>query len=225
MAKNKKAVDVAEITKDGGMPIPDKVVPELIEQFIIGAGSDSVKVFGGQYEGGIHCQQAPDEFAAFIKHLLDSGETIRAYLEIGAAAGGTTYIINHFFKPERIVLIDSNAHPKSSLRPAILEGIDRQEIIGCSRDPEVIAQAGYVYDLIIIDGERTYEGVSADAKNFAPLVRAGGFIAIHDSTLKARGITQAVDELREDHGLEFVEEFMSTKRAPLGIALFRKAAE
>ena len=40
--------------------------------------------------------------------------------------------------------------------------------------------AGRGVDLLFIDGDHTYEGVSQDYASYASLVRAGGLIAIHD---------------------------------------------
>ena len=34
-----------------------------IQEFIHNAGSDNLSVFSGKFEGGVHCQQVPDEFA------------------------------------------------------------------------------------------------------------------------------------------------------------------
>ncbi|MEN6473771.1 MAG: class I SAM-dependent methyltransferase [Syntrophaceae bacterium] len=225
MAKVKKTANVIETAQDGGIPIPEEIMPALIESFIMDSGSDNVAVFGGRFEGGIHCQQVPDELAGFIKFMLDAGSAIQSYLEISISAGGTACVIAKFLNPENIVVIDNNRHWAAAKRAAILNGIGYLEIVGNSRSPETIARAGSDHDIVFIDGERTYEGVMADAKNFIPLVRPGGFVAIHDSTLEARGITQAVNELKEDPGLEFVTEFLSTKRAPLGIALFRKVVK
>ncbi len=61
--------------------------------------------------------------APCIKAILNSGEFPAHYLEIGAAAGGTTYLIDHFLEPRIIVLIDDNKHPKAHLRPYVLRDI------------------------------------------------------------------------------------------------------
>ena len=69
---------------------------QSIIDFILASGSDDLATFGGKHEGGIHCQQIPDELAPCILAILESGETINAYLEIGVAAGGTTFLVNHY---------------------------------------------------------------------------------------------------------------------------------
>jgi len=199
---------------------------EDVEQFIRKAGSDDIPTFGGDFEGGIHCQQIPDELAPCITAILDSGEAIDNYLEIGAAAGGTAFIINHFFPWASIVLVDDNKHSKAPLRAEILHGIAHQELVGSSGDAEVIASAEQegLYDLILIDGDHNYPGVKADVDNYLPMLRPGGFLILHDSAKIEWGVGQVVTELKADKGMEFVGEYVSpTHPSPCGCALFRKA--
>jgi predicted O-methyltransferase YrrM len=201
---------------------------EDIEQFIIDAGSDSLAVFGGTYEGGVHVQQIPDEFAAMVFDLILSGRAITDYLEIGAAAGGTTYIINHYFRPRRIVVIDDNLHCKANLRQGILEGVERREIIGNSHDQSVIDQAAGEYDLIIIDGEHSYSGAMADVNNYLPFLNECGFLVLHDSVTRswACAVPDVVADLKGDERVTFINEYISkTHPQPCGIAVFRKAVE
>jgi len=72
-----------------------------IEQFVLDAGSDDLPTFGGSFEGGIHCQQIPDEIGPCIHAILGSGLDLRSYLEIGVAAGGTTFLFDHFSSRKR----------------------------------------------------------------------------------------------------------------------------
>jgi predicted O-methyltransferase YrrM len=196
-----------------------------IEQFIIDAGSDSIPVFGGVYEGGAHIQQAPDELAPCIAGLLNSGETIRSILEIGSAAGGTTYVLHRFFAPDTMVIIDDNRHGKHTLRPEILASIERTEIIGNSRDQDVIDQARGPFDLIVIDGDHSYVGVKADVENYLPKLRDKGFLMFHDTAHRLWGceVGVVVDELRGDARVELYGEYISPIHT-CGIALFQKVA-
>jgi cephalosporin hydroxylase len=197
-----------------------------IQEFIQNAGSDNLSVFSGKFEGGVNCQQVPDEFAQAIAAMQEYQREIDNYLEIGVAAGGTTYHMNYFFSPEKIVLVDDNMHIKAPLRPEILAGIPaRKEIIGKSGSDAVkakVAALGLKYDLIIIDGDHTYEGVKADVENYLPWLADGGFLMFHDSALPDWGVMAVVAELKGSKDLEFIGEYKSTMRAPLGIALFRK---
>jgi len=210
------------------------VVPQLsrlqeIEQFIFNAGSDHVPTFGGQFvPGSIQCQQVPDELAPCILKILESGEEIKNYLEIGVAAGGTTFLINHFFHPEKIVLIDDNHHPKAHVRGYILTGLPFTEIIGQSQSTIVLAalqEMGLTFDMVMVDGGHGYEEVKADVKNYRDYLRNRGFLLLHDSALPEWGVMPVVEELKKDKGFEFVEEYKSNVIAPLGLALFRKVGK
>ena len=193
-----------------------------IEQFVIESGSDSLAVFGGKFEGGIHIQQIPDEIAPCISEILKSGK-IKSYLEIGVAAGGTAFVFNHYFHPE-IVLIDDNKHHKAALRPKVMDKIIRHEIIRKSGDNAAIAAAQDLspYDLILIDGDHSYQGVNADVKNYLPMLNKEGFLVFHDSARSGFGIKRMVKELKKDTSLKFINEYVSKKMTPCGVALFRR---
>jgi len=199
---------------------------EEIEQFVIDAGSDNLGVFGGAYEGGIHVQQIPDEIAPCILAIMESGHKVESYLEIGAASGGTTFIINHFFKPKGIILIDDNKHHKAGLRQTVLDGVNRREFIGSSISEEIldgVAGLNITFDLIFIDGDHHYPGVKMDTIFYLPYLRPSGYLALHDSALPAWGVMRVVRELKKDPQLQFVAEYVSQKHlAPCGLALFRK---
>ncbi|MCD6329037.1 MAG: class I SAM-dependent methyltransferase [Candidatus Cloacimonetes bacterium] len=195
-----------------------------IEDFIINAGSDDLPTFGGKYEGGIHCQQIPDEIASYILAILKFKQKIESYLEIGVAAGGTTYLFNHFFSLKKIVLIDDNKHHKAKLRPEVLRDVTYQEIIGRSETESSVETVSKVapFDLIMIDGDHSYPGVKLDTVLYMPLLNPGGFLIYHDSN-KVWGVQRVVRELKNDSSMEFIDEYISKQHPrPCGIALFRK---
>jgi predicted O-methyltransferase YrrM len=213
---------------------------EEILEFILDAGSDDVETFGGEFQGGIQCQQVPDEFADFIFDVLQSELKVENYLEIGAAQGGTTYLISHLLKPKNIVLVDDNLHAKHKTRQQTLEGITRREIIGNSRDADVIAEVKDKYDMIFIDGDHSFYGVKTDAENYLPMLNVGGLVAFHDSMHDGEcagdafvpwGVKKYVTELKEKAAkgkvnFQFVNEYISkTHPRPCGIAVFRKVKE
>lgn len=205
----------------------ESAVPSIaeIEEFVLASGSDHLPTFGGRFEGGIHCQQVADEIAPAIHAILSSGIVVDRYLEIGVAAGGTTFLMHHFLRPDSIVLVDDNAHWKAGQRDGILAGVGRSEVIGNSRSPEVIAKADELgpYQVMVIDGDHTYPGVRADADNYLPMLQPGGFLVFHDSALPEWGVLRVTSELKEDERLEFVSEYLSAKHSrPLGVAVFRK---
>ena len=201
---------------------------EEIKEFIQQAGSDNISVFSGKFEGGVHCQQVPDEFARAIYAIMDTGKEINNFLEIGVAAGGTTYHIDHFFTPANIILIDDNMHQKASLRAEILRGIPHKEIIGRSGSESVLKEftaLNIKFDLIIIDGDHTYEGVKADVDNYVPFLADGGLLMFHDSAMPDWGVAAMVAELKGAKDLTFMGEYKSEMRVPLGLALFQKSAK
>ncbi len=202
-----------------------KISLKEIEFIIHEAGSDDLPTFGGSYEGGIHCQQIPDELAPCIMAIMESGETIKSYLEIGVAAGGTIYLLNHFFHLERIVLIDDNKHHKAGLRAGILKGIAYQEIIGRSDNEETILTADDLapFDIILIDGDHLYPGIKLDTIIYMPLLRHGGFLILHDSALPEWGVMRVIKELKADKDMKFIGEYVSKKHPkPCGVALFQR---
>lgn len=223
--KAKKGID--ERTWNDLPTVPPILSVDDIEVFIEAQGSDDLGVFGGKVAGGINCQQVPDELAPCLHAILASGVEIHAYLEIGVASGGTTFLVDHFLHPELIVLVDDNQHQKAPLRSEVLKGIRYKEIIGKSLDEVVfdwVKGLGFWFDLILIDGDHNYPGVKLDTVTYLPLLRPGGFVAFHDSAMPQWGVQRVVRELKEDSSMEFVGEYTSKKHAtPLGLALFRKA--
>ena len=207
------------------------ITAEQILSFIEDLGSDSLKVVGGKFEGGIHLQQVSDELAPCIHDLkrLENEKVIKGvktYLEIGAASGGSAFVFNYFFDLQRMVLIDNNMHPKHNLRPNILKDVDYQEFIGDSHSDEAVQfveSQGIGYDILFIDGDHSYEGVKRDAKLYGRFVNYQGFVIFHD-TVACKGIRDYMVDIREDIDLDlqFVNSYVSkTHPNPCGITMFR----
>lgn len=198
---------------------------EEIEQFILDSGSDDLPTFGGSFCGGIYLQQVPSEFASCIKAILDSGVEISSYLEIGVAAGGTAFIINHFFHPTRIVLIDDNQHPKTKYRKEILGDISTEQIVGNSHIQTIIDSVTAPFDLVFLDGDTGYDSTMADIANYASKLVKGGFLVLHDTANKGQGVYQVVQELSKGQKFALVGEWIASTGPSCGIALFRKDME
>ena len=198
-----------------------------IEQFIYNAGSDDVPTFGGQdIPGSIQCQQVPDELAPCILKIMESGTPVKSYLEIGSAAGGSAFLINHFLKPEKIILVDNNQHPKAHVRGYVLSNIKREEIIGNSHDFGTrirVAQTGGNYDCLMVDGDHLYDGAKSDVEYYGAFVKQGGFLIFHDSQVGyPYGCAKVFEELKQDNRWNFIDEFVSKKYNKCGIGLFQK---
>lgn|GEM_PF-2937274 len=67
--------------------------------------------------------------------------------------------------------LDNNAIPRA----------DYEILQGFSHDPDVLSEASKSdYDVLLIDGDHSYEGVRKDYELYAPLVREGGIILFDD---------------------------------------------
>lgn len=170
-----------------------------LESTIIDLGVDHLPTFGGKYEGGIHLQQIADEIAPCIYDLKNLNRGFTNFLEIGAAAGGNTYLFNQFFNFEYSVIIDDNKHKKHKMRKRILEDIEYIEFIGDSHSQEAVdflEKTELNYDIIFIDGDHSYEGVKKDFETFRQFLNYGGFIIFHDSHANVQ-VKPFIDGLKE----------------------------
>jgi len=75
-------------------------------------------------------------------------------------------------------------------------------------DPDIISQWEFIegdstkmkwdkgqIDILLIDGDHSYEAVKADYENFEPYVRSGGMILLHDISWQAKGVQRFYEEL------------------------------
>lgn len=110
----------------------------------------------------------------------------RVYCEIGIANGGTNFFVSQSCPSiEEVIGIDvhiKNAH--------VLKDLSRKNckvtlINGRSDSPFVIDRVSRVLkgrkiDVLLLDGDHSYAGVSSDFHKFKELVRDGGLIVFHD---------------------------------------------
>jgi predicted O-methyltransferase YrrM len=120
--------------------------------------------------------------------------------EIGTSAGGTLYLLTRVSAPDALVVsIDLAISPHTkALRARLAKPGQRVvSIAGDSHDESTATQlerllAGEPLDALFIDGDHSYEGVRADFERYAPLVRGGGIVALHDIN----------EDFRTRHGIE-----------------------
>ena len=200
---------------------------EEIKQYILNVGSGNLLTFGAR-EGGIYLQQSADEIAPCLVELLKSKSDIKAYLEIGSAAGGTAFIFNHFFDLEKTVMIDDNKLWQSSHRKEVLKDVNYQEIIGRSDDEivvDTVKSLKILFDIILVDADHSYKGVKSDVTLYLPFLRPGGFLLLHDTVFAPDGDGRVMLELRMDKGVKFIKEYVARDGSPkFGIALFQKVS-
>jgi hypothetical protein len=178
-----------------------------IYETVLSAGSDDLNWFGGRYEGGVYLQQSPGEFSSLILFLLD--KNIKNYLEIGAASGGCVYLMDKFLDLDEIYLIDEKY----------------KEFVGNSHSKEAhrfVDDSGLSFDLIMVDGDHSYEGVKQDTIDYLIPLKWGGYMIFHDIITQRVGVKDWIKELEEskirlNHVVSFVD-----KSKQLGIGVFQK---
>lgn len=137
--------------------------------------------------------QVESEIVRFLE--LVSRERPRRVLEVGSLGGGTLFLFARVAAPDALLLgMDLPAHDGGGLpdwcatvyergfaspgqRVRVVRGDSHRE---ATRDHVKALLGGQPLDLLFIDGDHTYEGVKRDFELYAPLVRRGGLIGLHD---------------------------------------------
>ena len=139
--------------------------------------------------------QIRGELVAFCE-WIDQND-IRSYLEIGVWTGKLFLLLNRLFQFEKAAACDLGACRAHNL-PFHLEGTNYPVFVGNSHSIDYknwLARQGQ-FDLILIDGDHSYEGIRDDfAVNRDS---AGRFIAFHDITgshVSAKGVKMLWDSL------------------------------
>ncbi|HRK62818.1 MAG TPA: class I SAM-dependent methyltransferase, partial [Terricaulis sp.] len=94
-----------------------------------------------------------------------------------------------------------------NLRQAGVPESEVQVVQHLSQSPEALAAVeGKRFDVLIIDGDHSYEGARRDYENYAPLLREGGFVIFDDYGVDIwQGVTDfANDAMGRDSNLERV---------------------
>lgn len=126
-------------------------------------------------------------------------------VELGSwTGGGALLMAPHLLHDKSYHAVDTfNAHkmPDKYIQKR-LKGRDHLDVFNENITPlknKVVVHQGYtndiaatwskdqMIDLLFIDADHSYEGVSADWKNWSPFVRKGGIIAFHDYYVKKKG--------------------------------------
>lgn len=184
-------------------------------------GSDHLPTFGGDFEGGIHLQQVPEEISILIEKLLYDGYKNINLLEVGSASGGMVYVLNYFLGIKKAVIIDDNKHKKHSLRQEILKDINTCEYIGDSHSKEAVGFAEVNtptqgYDIIVIDGDHSYDGVAKDYINYMTYVNLSGLIIFHD-IIVCPGVKKFTDKLKNMKTINIYMESVNKGDKKLGL--------
>lgn len=130
----------------------------------------------------------PQQIKSELFDLVDYLRTIepKVYCEIGIANGGTNYFVTQRCASiEKVIGLDlhiKNAHILKDLcRPkckvTLINGRSDSSFV---RDRVSQALKGRKIDVLLIDGDHSYAGVSSDFQCFKDFVRDGGLIVFHD---------------------------------------------
>lgn len=117
-------------------------------------------------------------------------EPPRVVLEIGTKFGGSLFLLARVSAPDALLVgldLPSAYHPSlAHVYRAFAGPGQRIRIVrGDSHDPAALEQVrrmldGRPLDLLHVDGDHSLEGVRLDFELYAPLVRPGGLVALHD---------------------------------------------
>jgi len=96
-------------------------------------------------------------------------------------------------------LLNQPVNEKTFYRNMEILGVPKSDyrvIKKYSTEPEAIKEASALtFDLLIIDGDHSFEGVKFDFENYFPFVRKGGFVILDDYNAKEwPGVQKFVDE-------------------------------
>jgi len=196
-------------------------------------GTDSLSHFGNGYthEGGYSLQQNPDEFASLI-HLLQErsgllwvtrGQIRPMYLEIGSASGGSLRLLHEQVGFDIIWSMDNHGHHRWVEQDENWKQLGVRRYVGDSHSAdaaawlqESISKAPPGAIFAFIDGDHSYEGVSADVQLVRPYLRPGSIVIFHD-TVACEGVKRAFEEATAWAAL--IANYVGEGYRPLGIGV------
>lgn len=132
----------------------------------------------------------------------------RRVLEIGSWKGGTLW----YWLQERgatVVVVDDQARNSDEwARWSVRFGSSLICFRGMSQDSRIVASVAErrLYDFAFIDGDHTHEAVKADWDNYAPMVKPGGIIALHDILPRpGYGVSTLWQQIKDEPGRRWIE--------------------
>ena len=132
----------------------------------------------------------PNQIRSEVTQLLHvvAQRRPRRVLEIGSQGGGNLFLFSQAAAPDaKILSIDLNFSPvQMAAYPSL--AAPTQQLTCFKGDSSAPAMLRRVQtwlgddrlDFLFIDGDHSLEGVTADYRNYAPLVAPGGLIGFHD---------------------------------------------
>lgn len=138
--------------------------------------------------------QNPVELVQFIARVGDLKP--RRLLEIGTANGGTLYLLCRVADPSaRILSVDlpggrwGGGYSRLQIPFYRRFARNQQQVVlirGDSHAPDTVKEVQASIgpqeklDVVLVDGDHSYDGVRSDFESYWPLLRSGGLMAFHD---------------------------------------------
>ena len=143
-------------------------------------------------------QQVEKELYEFLELLLNND--VKHILQIGLGHFASTHFVLSLLMDSICTIEYDDLHIK---RYSDEINLDRETLIcGDSTSQEVIQQAKNLgpFDCVFIDGNHSYEYVKLDLENYAPLVKQGGIVALHDANFEGEryGTPRVIREATHD---------------------------
>lgn len=126
-----------------------------------------------------------NELAALCDTAEKCGSMTGAIVEIGVYKGRSAQALAEVVPADRLVLIDNLADPGACTDawPAGAQWITGPAVASLVWTNPIA--------LLHIDGDHSYAGVLADLYKYAPFVKLGGFVVLHDWAEPAAGVSKA----------------------------------
>lgn len=141
----------------------------------------------------------------------------RSYLEIGTLHGGSALLVAAAFdasdNPAPMVLVD----PEPQITPEDWAQLEPRAILieGCS--PEVLERAAQVaggaFDLVLVDGDHSTEGLLRDLEGLKAVVAVGAYLACHDAYHPA--VRAALEQFMRRERRHYLDLGLLTHESPL----------
>jgi predicted O-methyltransferase YrrM len=128
--------------------------------------------------------QKREEIISFLQRV--QAESPKRICEIGTYNGGTNFVFYHALHSVNMMIgIDLYVQNRFLLRFFSQHRKKLYFINGASCNPTTLGKVeslldGHKIDLLFIDGDHSYDGVSEDFVKYRSYVRRGGLIAFHD---------------------------------------------
>lgn len=169
-----------------------------------------------QFAMGLGALQKPRELYELVKDVMALKPKV--VLEIGVCHGGTFRVWQDIVGPDGICVgVDLpggeyGGGPSETERSFITnrDAPYTRLILGDSHSPDVqrevsFALQGRSVDLLVIDGDHTYEGALEDVTRYQHLLGPGGIMALHDICThppEAKcDVNKVWDELKDSHAV------------------------